>query len=444
MLGALAWAAVALVAIAGHSNADGPAASLPPATFEQFAAAINFEKLPRLADAAGASAAPSHVMYTSGSKLDEAMAFYRKHLDILGWKENKIEVPGLDAAKYALTGFEKNGFYLTVSISVGQEPGKISVYIANNGNVDPSAFPRPADAKIKTALRSNFSYTSALKPEAIESLLREKMPALGWKEEGDDSAAFHRKEGRFILNFIANAMKLLVVIFTNKEGQTEAGYYPQLRENAELLANSSTAKTAVPAKYGDAIEAIDLRAFPRLPAAAKVRKNSAGVFYAFDGKVADAVSFYQRELSAAGWQESRTRELDLDDRVSMHFAKSGFRLHLFVSKDSRSGKTEVSLLNEGNVDVSQLPRLDDARITIADFANLHYSTAKDMAAATAYCREQLGKLGWKERAGPNGSKQLDHAAVLKFVQNAVQLTIEIQPFQGRTGVHINPRLIGAP
>lgn len=421
--------------------------SAKPASYEEFIAAFDLAKFPKMPGASKETSGDAYMNYSVAAKIPDAMAFSRKALVELGWSEVAEKIAGLDPEKYDLAYFEKAGFSVSVYVAKGMidgkpADGKVDVYVQSQGNVDPRELPKPADAKIVRGNPSSLTFTTASKPEAVEEFCRKEFPPLGWKEEGDDSAAFHRKEGRYILHFVQNAMKVLIVISKNAEGLMEANYYPQLREHAELLTKTTNSKAAKPATLKETIAAIDFRKFPRFKKTATETVSSAGVFYQVDGAVADAVAFYRTRFDREGWKEVKPVDLELEDRLYFHVAKGGYQVQIGIQKDSKTGKVEVSIRNEGNVDVRQIPRPDkDTRLGLAQHANVYYTTAVGLEETTKFLRDELKKAGWKE----SGSTENLPGKVLKFYQGGIRLVIEIgQNAEGRTDVKLNPWVIGAP
>lgn len=424
------------------TDADGPS---KPATVEEIVQAIDLTKLPRLEGAKVNSPRPHRVSYSASGTLAAAAALYRSELTDLGWTAEKHEIPGLDPQKHAAALFHRAGFRLIVIVSQSDMPGMVNVSVSNQGNVDPRQLPRPAEATTKSETRDSVTFTTSAATDSVTEFCRKEFVALGWKETPDPNAEFLKKQGRTILRFQLHAMELTVVI-TVEEGNTTVAYYALVSEEAFESAQLKTIQaqdSPQPATLADAIRVIDLRTFPRWDGAKVLDALSHNLNYDAPGSLDETTNFYRENLAEHGWREDKAASLELETSVMLHFKKDGFLLYLQVSKSKQEGHVSVSLNNRGNVDVRQFPLVPNSKIHAdAQHFNINYWTTTTRETAADFYHKELSQRGWNEVTGSGGSKTTEYGTVLKFVQNAIRLSIEIGTRADSTSVKIGSHVEG--
>lgn len=407
-----------------------PAADSPtkPATLDQIVQAADLSKLPRLEGATGQNLKPYRLSYSASSTLDAAAQWHRKELTALGWTEAKQSIPGLDADKIVVVFFEKAGFGLALTIATGDMPSIVNVYLSHQGNVDPRQLPRPAQVQITSESRTMVTYTTAAEPDDVAAFCSKEFLALGWTDDPDPLAEFHKKQGRTILGFAANAMSLTAVIVPEK-GKTIVTYFPSVSGHAVeqlQLRAKQTVDSPKPATLEQTIRVIDFRKFPRPEEAQIISSRSDNLTFETPGDFEETVRLYREKLSEQGWKESDSSNHRLERNTIQYFVKDGFFAYLQVSQGKPEGRVSVSLNNDGNVDVRQFPLVPDSRILgNAEHSIINYTTTATREKAAEFYRAELTERGWNELTGSGGSSSNEHGTVLKFMQNAIRLTIEI-------------------
>ncbi|HMO36232.1 MAG TPA: hypothetical protein PKA06_09325, partial [Gemmatales bacterium] len=129
-------------------------------------------------------------------------------------------------------------------------------------------------------------------------------------------------------------------------------------------------------------------------------------------------AFYRKVLTTAGWKE-KASPLETEDVASLHFQKQGYNLQLSAGWDKRKNHAVVGLRHLGNVDVRQLPYPKDCIIETTEVEAINTTTKLSIEEVMQFYREELPKLGWREQ------KVLGQG-VIRFVQNAVTLNIEVK------------------
>ena len=164
-----------------------------PATAEQMKEAIDLSQFPRLGDAKPLIATPNHLGYEATGDVAKAVAFCRDKLTAAGW----TEYADVDVVheKHAMLVFSKGAFFVEVNIGQEKSPGKVTIQVANKGNVDARLLPRPADARPHGAgLYSVFHYATDADLAGAAEFCRAELTRLGWRgpvDSGPENRRVH-------------------------------------------------------------------------------------------------------------------------------------------------------------------------------------------------------------------------------------------------------------
>ena len=433
------------VTTAGEPS-SAPSAEFQPATIQEMIHAIDLATVPQMEGARVKSAGLCNLTYEAPGTITAAAEFCQKTLAQMDWSEQQLSVEGLDPDKYRQFTFEKSDFTLTAFISAADKPDQILVNLANSGNVDPRRLPRLDDGELTVNSRTYVSFTTSASPAAAEAYCRKEITALGWKQVPDPNLEFLREQGRIILKFVWNAIELGTVI-TVENGKTSIAYYttasPQAIERFKVNAIVRIKNSPEPATSEQAIEAIDLRKFPRLEGAFVLSGQSANLNYTAKGDISDATSFYRRQLTEQGWKEQSPPILEDTGHASLTFEKDGFSLHCWAAKSDAPGKIDLSLTNRGNVDVRQLPLFPQGRIHPgSESGHINYTVTGDRKPVAEFYYKQLAQRGWTEFTELGGSHSTSRGTVLVFRQKAIRLTIEISQSSGEVSVQVHTSVQG--
>lgn len=213
---------------------------------------------------------------------------------------------------------------------------------------------------------------------------------------------------------------------------------------------------AAPASLDEIAQVIDLRVFPK-PAGAVPQKSIIAasvpclgvVRYDVPGGAKEQFDFYTAKLIEAGWTEAPKTDKRIEPRYfsetggNMTFVKNGFTLFFMIHKSDSGPNIAVHIQNHGNVDTRKLPQLDGANREQDQPQQTRYSTPANVAAAAAFTRAELNKLGWQEinRRSAHTQKDLD---LLIFRQRAIRLDVHVSvppDMAGRTAVNYSTRVL---
>lgn len=159
--------------------------SAAPTTALEAIKAIDLLALPRIKEKRMMESSPTYVYYSAEGTLASADAFYQAELGSKGWKELPAFSPATES--YADRSFEKNGFVVRVSLSVGSSQGELGVMLANLGNVDVRKLPKMSDADTGNIPSSPVNATHKTEksiPEVADTLGKELLNQ-GWQPYAD-------------------------------------------------------------------------------------------------------------------------------------------------------------------------------------------------------------------------------------------------------------------
>lgn len=395
-----------------------------PATVKQIKDAIDWSKVPNLTGATKVTSYFSQHSYVAPGTFAQAAQFYREQLPKLGWMED-TSIPDEGQKEYLSVNFEKNGMRLGVSGYRSKPDDPMTITLSIGGNVDARQWPRLDDAQVKTSYKTGVVYLTKKSPEEFTAFCRKFMKEQGWTEQKEDGAETWAKEGRHVLSFNQNAIKATLVAAKEKDGGYLVSYvsYVQSELSAEDAREVMGQAQAKPATLAEARQVIDISKLPRMEKAAKRQRDEKllalpiGTSYEIPDAAGEVVKFYRQLLKDQGCTELPAI-MESDTNAILYFEKAGFLLGLNVSHEKKEGKTSVSLINYGNVDLVKLPAPPGAKLLPMRMEHVNLDTTLTVAEAFAFYRKELVKLGWKEASSNEYS--------VKFTQNAIELDIEIQ------------------
>lgn len=190
-------------------------AAVAPTTATQAIEKIDLLALPRLKEKRLMESCSTYVYYSAEGALPSADAFFKAELGSKGWKELPSETPATDS--YIDRHFEKDGYVLRVSLSVGSTQGELGVMMTNLGNVDVRNLPQMPDADkvgIPTSAVNATHKTAKTIPEVAE-VLNKQLLALGWQPYAEffetpmdvphyRSLKYRKEAARIILGIVKN------------------------------------------------------------------------------------------------------------------------------------------------------------------------------------------------------------------------------------------------
>lgn len=211
------------------------------------------------------------------------------------------------------------------------------------------------------------------------------------------------------------------------------------QNSASGQATAKPVEAATPATFEQALQAIDMRKLPKLEGAQVQLNKAAWLNYTAPGQMADVAEFYRKKLTELGWIEDPTPfpGLDPSKYIFARFDKAGFHVDLSVSKTyQKEGMIDVNMINYGNVDPRQLPRLADAKPTFFHRHYVSYTTAAKPKEAVEFCRKELAARGWREfRVSLAKFHAKEGRFLLGFANNGMGLFVNISTDKdGQTAV----------
>ena len=189
----------------------------PAATAFDATAVVNLLELPRLNEQSVLQNGRTYLFYSGKATLTEVDKFYKKLLDSRGWKE----IPPLSppTEQFIDRLFEKNGYYLQASLSVGSERGEMGVMLANLGNIDVRLLPKLPDADVGQIPSTpvNVTYKSNSSIQDAADAVSKQMTEDGWQRWNEFRQAPEDVPHYRELHFRKEACRLNVGVVKNPQ-----------------------------------------------------------------------------------------------------------------------------------------------------------------------------------------------------------------------------------
>lgn len=192
---------------------------------------------------------------------------------------------------------------------------------------------------------------------------------------------------------------------------------------------SATAAAAAPAKptapikpatIAEAAKVLDLTTFPVIEGAElPPQRRPARLTYSAPKPVVAGFEFYRQALTQAGWQELPNSYVT-EESASGTFAKDGYKVSVMAMpgySPEQKGKSTFSLINHGNVDVTQLPTPEGCQVLFAGPVSVTHLTSQSQAATAEAVRKLFVDAGW-EPYGTAGDSQ-------SFKKEAIQIDARV-------------------
>ena len=193
------------------------------------------------------------------------------------------------------------------------------------------------------------------------------------------------------------------------------------------VASAIQAKADAPTSARDAVALLDLRTLPKLNPDRESFARPTYVSYESKSSIAGALAFFQAELGAVGWKETRgygEKNYDTKDYADHVYLKDGQRVRLTLG-NSGEGKTSVGLTSLGNVDASTLPKPPKSKPLAEPSAlGAQYLCEDDVATVAASCKKAMAESGWHAFESfhplPNDNPKV---AMVEFLKNGAHVTL---------------------
>ncbi len=165
----------------GADAKDRSKTQTPASTALDATQIVHLSQLPRIEELSVLQSGPTYLYYSSSSSLANVDSFYKKTLASKGWMEIAPLTPPTE--QYIDRLFEKAGYVVRVSLSLGSERGELSVMLANLGNVDVRTLPRPVGAEMvggpSSPVNMTFKTNQSI-PDAADAVFKQ-LTENGWQ-----------------------------------------------------------------------------------------------------------------------------------------------------------------------------------------------------------------------------------------------------------------------
>ena len=204
---------------------------------------------------------------------------------------------------------------------------------------------------------------------------------------------------------------------------------------------------AAPASVREATKVVDLRTLATLKEAEFNTRAATRLEGRASADVKPAAEFYLAQLTKLGWKPSAepNSQMITDGYAQAVLEKNGFALALSVMPGAMPGKVTVSVINLGNFDSRELPRVADAKSIYGGRATAMSVTPRKVADVAAETRKLLKAAGWAEYAQPFSQKAEDpEREMFELRQRGVSMTayISVAPAQnGQTAIQYSTRML---
>jgi hypothetical protein len=282
--------------------------------------------IPTLPDATNVQSMAALLSYDTNTSIADAVAFYEEHITALGGQVSST-MPATDQMAVLNVTLDNqslmmmigsNGRATNVSISsltggsvpppshcaaaAGQAPTEAPVVTEPENTTGTActagtdSFPIPVDAANIQAGGGLLSYTTRMSMADITAFYEEQVAALGGQvssmSASDMMTSFDVRQGdQSVSVIIISGGGVNNVTFTSTNPMTPLTY-------CTVAAPAPTAAAATDQETGDCITSAE--AIPMLPDAANVLNMGGTITYTTSTSMADAVAFYQEQLSPLG------------------------------------------------------------------------------------------------------------------------------------------------
>ncbi|MEQ1827139.1 MAG: hypothetical protein ABL921_14385 [Pirellula sp.] len=183
---------------------------------------------------------------------------------------------------------------------------------------------------------------------------------------------------------------------------------------------------AEPATASKTLAVIDLMELPRINVKSFWNDDPTNVYYSCESSLAAVDAFYKAEFESRGWSQVPSQITPTDQYIDRNFSKDGFVVRFGASIGSTRGEIALTLSNLGNIDVRQLPVMDDAEPTPSTAVSAGHKTARSIPDVAETLGKKMLDLGWQaytEFYAP--PTDVPHYRSLTFRKNAIRVNLGI-------------------
>lgn len=172
----------------------------PPATVADAIQWIDLRTFPVFpgTDLPGDRRQVGELHYEAPGELQEVFDFQRQELEKLGWQ--LLPDARLDGEN-PMADFTQHGFLVSVSVSgYSQQPGHVSVWLKNHGNVLPGSLPTPEGVEPFYSSRSQASYVTTRPADETAEAVWKLILDQGWTPYGHAAEMRYFKQNAILLS----------------------------------------------------------------------------------------------------------------------------------------------------------------------------------------------------------------------------------------------------
>ena len=186
------------------------------------------------------------------------------------------------------------------------------------------------------------------------------------------------------------------------------------------------AASAKPATLSEIRDALDWSKMPKPPGAQSARAGLSICSYKAPGTFLEAATFFRNNLPALGWKEDATPIPGVDQKAYLYLAfdKGDMRLSINGFRANPEKPMTITLSNNGNVDIRDIPKPADANFRSNIRLAAFFTTGSKPQEAADFCRKGILERGWKEVADESAKFfAKEGRIVLRFLQNAMEMGV---------------------
>jgi hypothetical protein len=219
-----------------------------------------------------------------------------------------------------------------------------------------------------------------------------------------------------------------------------------------ILPEPAKQATPEPVVYSsrELAKVLDFSALPALDGTKFEHQSAAAASAQVPGTVPEVSAFYQRNLSALGWQlVPEPERKNTDEYASVSFEKKGHRASLTVSNydvsKDKGPLTLVSMRFHGNLDTRTLPTPPGNRLLLASQTVTSYLTENAVPEAVSWASKELAAEGWQRFTLSDAAKEeTGENRTLHFRKQgyALSMFIGINPLYKKTHFQYSVSALG--
>ena len=195
---------------------------------------------------------------------------------------------------------------------------------------------------------------------------------------------------------------------------------------ASVAIHADDAAKAKPATLAQIRDVIDWSKIPQPPGSQAARAGLSICSYKAPGTFLEAATFFRTNLPTLGWKEDATPIPGVDQQAYLYltFDKGDMRLSINGFRADPKAPMTVTLSNNGNVDIRDIPKPADANFRSNGRLAAFFTTGSKPEVAADFCRKSLLERGWHEVPDQSAKFFAKEARiVLRFLQNAMEIGV---------------------